>query len=217
MTVVLGVDGCQGAWVAARVGAHGSTVEVTWRHGRFAPVLDDAAEVVGVDIPVGLPATGPRRCDLDARAALGAARSRVFLAPVAAAFAAPDQQAANVLLRGRGEAGVSAQTWGLRAAVLEVADLADPRVHEVHPELGFVAMTGRVLARKKTARGVGERVAALAAWVDVSGALAHAPDGVPVDDALDALVAAWTALRIAHGTASTYPCDPAPGEPVIFA
>jgi predicted RNase H-like nuclease len=60
-------------------------------------------------------------------------------------------------------------------------------------------------------------VAALSAWVDVSGALGHAPDGVPVDDALDALAAAWTALRVSRGTARTYPGDPPPGEPVILA
>lgn len=218
---VLGVDGWRGAWVAAAV----TDGAVTWSHGRFADLLCEDVAVVGVDIPIGLAERGPRGCDLAAKKALGAAASRVFALPVRAAFAAEisSQAQANQLLASLGEPGVSAQAWALRAAVQEVAPHAsDPRVVEVHPELAFRAMTGQVLAPKKTARGVAQRLQALAGWVDTVSALADAPARVPVDDCLDALAAAWSAQRVAAGRASAYPAsDPATdssGRPmVIFA
>jgi predicted RNase H-like nuclease len=218
---VLGVDGWQGAWVGARV-ADGL---VTWRQGRFAALLSDDLDVIGVDIPIGLAERGSRGCDAAARAALGPAASRVFAMPVRAAFSddVTSQAEANILLRAAGEPGISAQAWGLRLAVREVAAHAgDRRVVEVHPELAFAAMAGHVLPRKKSARGVVARLAALAGWVDAIAALAQAPERVPVDDCLDALAAAWTAQRVADGTALAYPgSDPVldrSGRPmVIFA
>ena len=215
---VLGVDGWKGAWVAARV----SGQQVTWRHGRFADLLDADLDVVGVDIPIGLAESGPRGCDLAAKSALGPAASRVFAMPIRPAFTEVDTHAgANVLLRALGEPGVSAQAWGLRAAVLEVARHADdPRVVEVHPELAFTMMTGQVLAPKKSARGAAQRMRALAAWLDPMPALAGAPDRVPLDDCLDALAAAWSAQRVAAGTAQPYPAsDPVAdrtGRPMVI-
>ncbi len=47
---------------------------------------------------------------------------------------------------------------------------------EVHPELSFAALAGRVLDRKKSAAGVGQRVAALLTWrPDIASVLAAAP------------------------------------------
>jgi predicted RNase H-like nuclease len=215
---VLGVDGCRGSWVAARVlGDPRSARLLGWSHGRFAALPDAADEVVAVDIPVGLVESGRRACDLAGRAALGAAASRLFLIPPPVALRAPDLGAANAVLRERGEPGVSAQTFALRHAIAEVqAFAADPRVVEVHPELSFAAASGRVAAPKRTAAGVAERVAALQGWTDVVAALARAPAGVPVDDALDALAAAWTAVRIRAGLAVSYPHD-ATARPLIQA
>ena len=215
--MVLGVDGWKGSWV----GAYVQDGVVTWRHGRFAELLSldpdgptDATDladlaVVGVDIPIGLAEQGPRRCDLAARAALGRAASRVFLMPPRFALEAPSQAAANRLLRAADEPGCSAQTWGLRAAVLEVAAYVENHTHdrvvEVHPELAFLHLAGNVLPPKKTARGVAARITALSGWVDAIDALGRAPERVPVDDALDALAAAWTAHRVATETATAYP------------
>ncbi len=232
---MLGVDGCRGAWLAARVRGDDSAARlVGWALGRFADVLDGDAEpdeVVAVDIPVGLPATGRRACDVAGRAALGgSAAARLFFAPPRYALEAPDLATANDLLRARGEPGLSAQTYALRAAVLEVATFqevvaprevaADLRVCEVHPDLSFTSMAGRVLASKHTATGVQERVDALAGWVDVRAAVSTAPARVGVDDVLDALAAAWTATRIRSGRAVTYPAGPegdARGTPTIRA
>ena len=69
----------------------------------------------------------------------------------------------------------------------------------MHPELAFRALDPAVRDRKGTARGTIQRLAALRAVMDVEAALADAPSGVPVIDALDACAAAWSARRLADG------------------
>ena len=103
---------------------------------------------------------------------------------------------------------MSAQAFALRTAIGEVAvHASDPRVVEVHPELAFVELSGQVLPSKKTAQGVARRIRALDGWVDVVEALSGVPPQVPVDDALDALAAAWTAARVATGRSRSFPAD----------
>ncbi len=75
-------------------------------------------------------------------------------------------------------------------------------VVEVHPELALRRLAPDVgFAPKKSARGAGQRIAALARWLDVPAALADLPAGARLDDVLDALAAAWSAERFATGTA----------------
>ena len=79
---------------------------------------------------------------------------------------------------------------------------------EVHPEISFATLAGQVLDRKKSAAGVGQRVAALLTWrPDIADVLATAPSDVPIDDALDALAALWSAVRWRDGLAQTLPAD----------
>lgn len=213
MTQVLGVDGWRGSWVAAHVETQerGQPTArlIAWHTGPFAEVVADAQyRVIGVDMPVGLPERGQRRADLSARTALRPAGSRVFAVPARDAWEAPNLSAANDVLRAAGEPGMSAQAFALKSAIVEVAAHdADRRIVEVHPELAFLELVGLVLPPKKTAQGVAARIAALAPWIDVVEALSTAPARVPVDDALDALAAAWTAVRVADGTARSYPAD----------
>ncbi|MCZ2819631.1 DUF429 domain-containing protein [Modestobacter sp. VKM Ac-2977] len=203
---VLGVDGWRGKWVGALL--DGRTVELR--------VLDDAAavlavpdvEVVAIDMPIGLSEDGVRACDLAARDLLrrtGAASS-VFPAPVRAVLAAPDYARARELSRAAANGRApSAQTFMLVAAIKDLDEvLGEPptdRVVEVHPELAFRLGLGGVTDRKGTARGTVQRLRALRAVMDVEEALAGAPAGVPLVDALDACAAAWSAQRLAAGTA----------------
>ncbi|MGY1749947.1 DUF429 domain-containing protein [Modestobacter sp. SYSU DS0511] len=201
---VLGVDGWRGKWVGALL--EGRTVRLL--------VLDDAAavlavpsvEVAAIDMPIGLSDDGTRACDVRARELLGHAGSSVFPAPVRAVLAARDYADARELSRAAANGRApSAQTFMLAAAIRELDDvLGDPptdRVVEVHPELAFRCGLGGVVDRKGTARGTVQRLRALRAVMDVEEALADAPAGVPVVDALDACAAAWSARRIAAGTA----------------
>ena len=124
------------------------------------------AACVGVDMPIGLPDTGERAADAEARAFVGARRSSVFMTPPAAVLAAESYAEANVLAAQRSEKGISQQAWGLRENIGRVAAVAetDPRLIEVHPEVSFAALAGgHMRAAKTTWNGQMDRRAALAA------------------------------------------------------
>ncbi|MGY1770859.1 DUF429 domain-containing protein [Blastococcus sp. SYSU D00813] len=203
---VLGVDGWRGRWAGALL--EGRSVRLL--------VLDDAAavlavpgvEVVGIDMPIGLSDDGVRACDVAARAALRGrgATGSVFPAPVRAVLAAGDYAQARLRsVEATGGRSLSAQSFQLVASIRSLDDALgeppDPRVHEVFPELAFRALDERVLDPKSTARGLAQRVRALQPVMDVLDALADAPPALPAVDALDACAAAWSARRIADGTA----------------
>lgn len=200
MSTVLGVDGCKGGWLGAAVGPSG----ISWQF--FANATDFLAldvDVVAVDIPIGLPERGRRRCDEQAREALPGRASSVFPAPVRAALAATsyaEARALSVAVDGR---SLSAQCFGILPKIAEV-DLAvrafpERVVLEVHPEVSFARLAGAPLARKTSAAGALSRVQLL---VGVFGALpTDVPPQAGLDDCLDALVCAWTAQRWVRGEA----------------
>ena len=207
----IGIDGYRGGWVAA-VLADGA---LTWR---TAPVPDIGAllspgATTGIDMPIGLMDTGLRACDALARQSLPGAASRVFTTPPRAVLelglTAPNAEAQRVC-RDLTGAGVSRQALGLATRILALDDHLDAHpeldVVEVHPELSFAALVGRVLPSKKSAPGVGARVSALESWrPEIAHDLSQAPADVPVDDALDALAALWSAVRWREGRARTLP------------
>jgi predicted RNase H-like nuclease len=203
---VLGVDGWRGQWVGALL--DGRSVRLIALADAAAVLAVPDVEVVGIDMPIGLPDDGPRPCDREARALLGRAGSSVFPAPVRSVLATTDYASACEVSRAAAGKALSVQTWNL---VRSIADLdralgtpPDPRVREVHPELAFRrALDDRVTSPKATARGLAERIRALEPVVDVLDGLADAPSGVPAVDCLDACAAAWSARRIAGGTASS--------------
>jgi predicted RNase H-like nuclease len=207
----LGVDGARGGWAAVEVIGSSSTARVLRWHRLpvIADVLAVAADVVGIDMPIGLPQSGRRPADLAAKALLGAAHPRVFLTPPRGVLDADDFDEAarlhRMLADGR---GLSIQTWNIVARIREVDAVADdPRLVEVHPELSFVVLGGGSLPSKKTAAGRAARLAALRGWLPAASL-----DGVPSgDDGIDALACAWSALRWYAGTARTLPELPSGG------
>jgi len=210
---VLGVDGWRGAWVGALLA--GRSVTLLALPDVAAVLAVPGVEAIGIDMPIGLSDDGARACDVAARellAGLGAAGS-VFPAPVRAVLAARDYAHARELSRAAtgGRRAPSAQTYQLVAAIRALDDaLGDPPrddVVEVHPELAFRELDARVRDPKVTARGLAQRLTALRAVMDVDEALAAAPPRVPAVDALDACAAAWSAQRVADGTARTVGVD----------
>ncbi|HST98268.1 MAG TPA: DUF429 domain-containing protein [Geodermatophilus sp.] len=202
---VLGVDGWRGAWVGARL--DGRAVELLALPDAAAVLAVPDVEVVGIDMPIGLSDDGVRLCDVEARRRLGRAGSSVFPTPVRAVLATDDYAEARALSRAATDPprAPSAQSFQLVRAIRSLDDaLGDPptdRVVEVHPELAFRALDPAVRDPKGTARGMAQRLAALRTVMDVDAALLDAPPRVPAVDALDACAAAWSARRIADGTA----------------
>lgn len=202
---VAGVDGCRGQWLAAV--ADGAAV--SWRLvPSFRDLYDDSAlTVIAIDVPIGLPESGSRACDVEARKILGPRRTSVFAAPVRPVLEHTTYPEARATLAQLGRASMSAQAFGIVQAVRDVDSSVtqddDDRVVETHPEVAFFVMGG-ALAPKRTAKGVAERLRLLAErFPEVLEIVAAAPVGVPIDDALDALACLWVAQRWAAGTRAT--------------
>jgi predicted RNase H-like nuclease len=203
---VLGVDGWRGGWAGALL--EGRSVRLLVLDDVPAVLAVPGVDVVGIDMPIGLSDDGVRGCDVAARAALRGrgATGSVFPAPVRAVLATDDYaEARRLSVAATGGRSLSAQTFALvrsiRALDDALGDPPDPRVHEVFPELAFRALDDRVRSPKAGTPGAAERLRALLPVMDVLDALAGAPAGLPTVDALDACAAAWSAARIAAGTA----------------
>jgi predicted RNase H-like nuclease len=202
-----GLDGCRGGWVLATARPAGPpAVELV---GSFAEALArvEAGRLgaLAVDIPIGLPAAGPRACDRAARLRLGPRRSSVFPAPVRPVLAAAGYAEALALARRVDGRGLSRQAFGLLAKIAEVDALVTParqaRIVEAHPEVCFAALTGHPMRHpKRLPAGRAEREVALAG-VFPGFRAAPTPPGASPDDVLDACVLVWTARRHLAGAA----------------
>jgi len=207
--LVAGVDGCRGGWVVVTVPVARGAATV-WAVTSVGPVLDalryGRLAAMAIDIPIGLPDTGARRCDVEARRLLGRRASSVFPAPARALLDAASYAEALARSRALCGASISRQLFHLLPKVAEVDALVTPadqrQLVEVHPEVSFTVAAGRPMeAPKRTAAGRDERVRVLSpAFPDVAGHLAARPRGVASDDLLDAFAAAWTARRWLDGT-----------------
>ncbi len=221
---VLGVDGFGGKWLGVLAEAASDdklrflSAEV---FADFAAVLRFAdlqqVVVVAVDIPIGLPEeaespAGVRAADQAAQAVLGSRRSSLFPMPPATILSQP-WAAANEASKKHFGRGISKQSYSLGPKISDVARQVGPgrSVVEVHPEVSFTGLLGTPAAfPKKTVNGQAERRRVLTerAGLELPSTLPGPAGLAKVDDLLDAGAAAWTALRVAKGTARTYPEAP---------
>jgi len=197
---VLGVDGCRGGWLVARTDV-ADHVAVTWSWFRsIREIAITLADAVAIDIPIGLPGSGRRACDVAARAMVGPRRSSVFPAPMRCVLGATTYADARALLAARGGPSMSAQAFGIVRAVADVdavmAPALEDRVIEAHPEGVFAALAG-AMPPKRSVEGAAARTSALQSAygerLDVAALVSERPRIAGVDDALDALACAWTA------------------------
>lgn len=211
---MLGVDGCRVGWVAIELASG------RFAGARLATTLGDllsGADIVGVDMPLGLVEQGERIADRAAAAWLGPRRSSVFRVPPRAVWEEPDFATALARCRELTGAGFSRQAWNLQEKLREAnaCHRADPgRLHEVHPEVSFRAMAGAPLPHpKKTWAGQAARRRLLAEHgIILPEDLGPAGRAAP-DDVLDAAAVAWSAHRIATGRARSLPDPPQPDGP----
>jgi len=210
LMIVTGIDGCRGGWIAVSL----STDDV---RVRTAGTLDglDIQGVTGIDMPLGLLADGWRTADALARQALGGRGASVFAIPPRPVWAAPDYATANLRCRELTGRGMSAQAWGLRTRLLEadgfrrarsLSDSPPDPPREVHPELSFAALAGAPLTDSKHGPA---GLAVRRALLDGAGiVLPPRVAGAAEHDLLDAAAVAWSARRIAAGTACVLPGTP---------
>lgn len=207
---VVGIDGTRGGWVAVCL-AGGEFAEARV-HSEFTVLIQafPRAAVITVDIPIGLPLSGRRSADQEARRVLGARINSVFFVPPRSVLEAPTFAEAVRIARSL-DSSVSQQSYALGPRILEVARLtSDRRIVEVHPEVSFWAMNNhRSLAHgKRTWNGLMMRWELLQkSGVELPNTIANTDDA-SADDIIDAAAAAWSALRIARGEGRSLPDPP---------
>jgi predicted RNase H-like nuclease/catechol 2,3-dioxygenase-like lactoylglutathione lyase family enzyme len=198
---VAGVDMAGGGW--AVVVLEEDRIVDAFRCESFAEALLVEAEVVAVDIPIGIPESGHRPADVEARRFVGPRASSVFPTPVRAVLEAPtyaDARAVAVELTGR---SIPVQAYSIASRILEVDEYTqDERVIEVHPEVSFRELAHRPLLPKKRTDGQAQRRGLL---VDAGIDLPESVPRIAEPDLLDATVAAWSARRYARGEALPLP------------
>ena len=215
LPAMVGIDGCPGGWLAV------SMTEGSARRARiyatFRELLDEfpADAQFGIDIPMGLPAIGPRACEREARQRLGRPRSSsVFSAPLRDCLAATTYEEACEIRFGIEGKRMSRQAFGILPKIREVdTALAEhpewvPRVIEVHPEVSFACWNhGSPMAhRKKSAEGKAERRALIeSVWPGELDRVRPLLKGgkYALDDLHDAFAALWTVRRWVAGSATT--------------
>ncbi len=202
----VGADSCKDGWfiVVVEDNSWGADVLPDMRSlwQKFSSAL-----LILVDIPIGLPESGPRRCDIEARKLLGRPRrSSVFPVPCWAAISAETYEKASNINYQRTGKRLSRQTWSITPKIREVncflleVKSARSRVREIHPEICFWALAGGQPMRhsKKTEEGFCERRKVLHSIYPCTSdiiqcALSKWKGQVAKDDVLDALSAAITA------------------------
>ena len=205
----LGVDGCRGGWFAvALAGPNDWTAQLFSDLAGLSNAFPDA-ELILIDIPLGLPSCGPRGCDREARRLLGRGyASSIFPVPCRPALEAPDYRLACAANRQVLGVGISRQSYLIGPKIREAdrwrrsAAGSKAPVRESHPELAFRALNGgRTLGhKKKTALGKTERLVLLRRQFPKSEAVVeqarrehHRRNVLADDDVLDALCLAVTA------------------------
>jgi predicted RNase H-like nuclease len=177
------------------------------------------AEMIAVDMPIGLPDSGQRGCDRLAQKLLGKRRSSVFLGFRRPLLDFEDYPSANEWAKTDGK-GLSKQAWFLLEKIREIDDSIKPedqaRIRESHPELAFLTLKGGPLDHaKRTQAGQAERIDLLESAgfgpiqpkIDLLG-----PERAQPDDLLDACTLALAAERMLDGKGKRVPEDDPPRD-----
>jgi len=214
----VGVDGSKGGWFAVAIND-----KHDWKVDLFTTVRElwdkySTAELILVDIPIGLLDNGTawRSCDLKARELLGTRCTSVFMAPCRQAFTAKTHEEASCINKDITGKGLAIQTWSIMRKIKEVDYFlaenksARQRIREVHPELCFWAFNNKqpVLSKKKEKSGIQDRRKILQSHFSKSDEIYEYAKGkffrnkVGIDDIIDATVVAITASRYRKGLIS---------------
>lgn len=195
----IGLDGYAKGWVAVRLADNG-TKEIDFLTD-LKECFDSSFTRAMIDIPIGLPDSEYRHCDLEGRHLLGENRSRLFCGARRPLLAYETREAAHAWAKAADGIGVSCQLFCLLPKIRQVDALMtsrrQARVRESHPELIFQRLNnGALLPSKKSQNGIRLRrrilldngFASIDAWLE-----ARIGTGAKTDDILDACACALTA------------------------
>lgn len=217
----IGVDACKKGWFAVCLDP-----DRRWVIEIFDCIdnLWNAFQMVSlilIDIPIGLPGSGKRQCDVEARKILKQRAASVFPVPCRQAIHANTYANACRLNQNILDAKLSIQTWNISRKIREVDNLllsntkARRCVRESHPEICFWALAnGQSMTHyKKTRKGFSERIKILKKINPTTDEIVAAAmntyrrKDLTRDDILDAMVLAITA-SVASGGIVTIPKHP---------
>jgi predicted RNase H-like nuclease/catechol 2,3-dioxygenase-like lactoylglutathione lyase family enzyme len=214
----VGVDGCKAGWFSVTLHSGGGHHLNLYPH--IAALWENLkeAEVLLIDIPIGLAETGVRACDLMARQVLRQRGSSIFNAPVRAAVYASTYAEASEINRQITGSKLSKQIWNITPRIREVDALlrydehARSVIREAHPEVQFWSLNSSAMTQnKKTRGGIQERLDVLERFLPDAGQIyENAVEMFPrhslgFDDILDALV---LAIAAGMGELTSLPPEP---------
>lgn len=203
----IGIDGCRFGWFAVAVAESGFCRTGLYPDLTAFSAAFPAADLILIDIPLGLPSCGPRRCDLEARKRLGRRfASSIFPPPCREALSASDYRTACESNQSVLGVRLSRQTFNILPKIREAdqwrrrAEVRTLLVRESHPELVFWSLAGGkpLDYGKKTPEGKAERLELLARYYPAAEALfkqvrrEYRKRDLADDDILDALCLAVT-------------------------
>lgn len=232
MTSFVGVDWGSNGWITAVRTTDGwsarlhPSIQSVWHHHH-------EAELILVDIPIGIPESGRRRCDEAAKNFLRGQQGRVFWTPPRPALHAPTYTTAKAKTEAHTDGSLTTQAWGFLPRIEEVdvffaeTPAARGTVRESHPEVCFAALgDGPITAAKTTEEGRNARLAVLDEYDDATAAyeqlIADHIDDPPTygrrfrasnrDDILDAMCLALVGW-LDEGEIRTLPQGTPPNDP----
>ena len=195
----VGLDGCAKGWAAVRLYDNG-TREIDFLTD-LKDCLSSSFTRAMIDIPIGLPDSQYRNCDLEGRKLLGENRSRLFSGARRPLLSYEKRECAHDWGKVTDGIGVSCQLFCLLPKIRQVDELMtsrrQARVRESHPELIFQRLNGGTpLPSKRTHDGIWRRrrilsdrgFASIDAWLDQ-----RTGTGAKPDDVLDACACAVAA------------------------
>ncbi len=204
-----GIDGCKAGWVSVY-----EPNPLKWEIEIFTTIEEfwnthPNAEVVLIDIPIGLIDGGPspRSADVAARKYLkGKHSSSIFPTPCRAALYKPTYQEANKINREKTGKGLSKQTWNIMGKIRELDILLQENktsrnvFYEAGPELCFMTLADKSFNYyKKTEEGLKNRLNSIMDYCNCDGSFYESAlkrfqrKIVARDDILDAWVLAISA------------------------
>ncbi len=230
MKTYLGIDGCPSGWLTVKITGYDSvtlsiydTIRSIWTDNRDA-------ELLLIDIPIGLPdsGNGTRACDAEARNVLKPYRApSVYPVPCRKALYAENYKQASAVNKKLTGKGLSKQSWMISPKIREVDTFllsnheARGKIREIHPEVLFWALNGggAMKHNKRTDEGFSERVAVIARYSKFCAEILRGNERINInirlsqklkysrDDIVDAFAAALTG-RLSSGILNTLPESP---------